>query len=62
MKVSLDVGEPKQITTGLDKWNHSQIAQSPDGEKLAFTAFNVGAGDSDLWIMEDFLSDTETNQ
>jgi Tol biopolymer transport system component len=61
-KVLLDGGVPKQIITGLDKWYHSQIAQSPDGEKLAFTAFNVRAGDSDLWLMEDFLSDTETKR
>ena len=60
--VSLDGGVPKQINTGLDKWYHSQIAQSPDGEKLAFTAFNVRAGDSDLWLMEDFLPETETKK
>jgi hypothetical protein len=61
-KVSLAGGVPTQIKTGLDKWYHSQIAQSPDGEKLAFTAFNVRVGDSDLWLMENFLSGTETKQ
>ena len=53
----LDGGKPVQIKTGLSNWLHSQIAQSPDGKKLAFTAFT--GGDSDLWLMEDFLSDTE---
>lgn len=51
--VSLDGGEPRQIKTGLNNWFHSQIAQSPDGKTLAFTAFK--GGDSDLWLMEDFL-------
>ena len=59
-KVPLDGGEPVQIETGLNNWLHSQIAQSPDGKKLAFTAFT--GGDSDLWLIEDFLSDTETKQ
>ena len=53
--VSLDGGEPKQIETGLNDWLHSQIAQSPDGTKLAFTAFK--GGDSDLWLMENFLTE-----
>ena len=60
--VSLDGGVPTQIKTGLYNWHHSQIAQSPDGKKLAFTAFNVYAGDSDLWLMEDFLSETEAKK
>jgi Tol biopolymer transport system component len=51
--VSLDGGEPKQIETGLDEWLHSQIAISPNGEILAFTAFK--GGDFDLWLMENFL-------
>jgi len=51
--VSLDGGEPIQIETGLDEWLHSQIAISPDGETLAFTAFT--GGDFDLWLMENFL-------
>jgi Tol biopolymer transport system component len=51
--VSLDGGEPKQIETGLDEWLHSQIAISPDGKILAFTAFK--GGDFDLWLMENFL-------
>ena len=51
--VSLDGGESRQIKTGLNNWFHSQIAQSPDGKTLAFTAFT--GGDSDLWLMEDFL-------
>ena len=58
--VSLDGGEPRQIETGLNDWLHSQIAQSPDGTKLAFTAFT--GGDSDLWLMEDFLPSTETEK
>jgi Tol biopolymer transport system component len=51
--VSLDGREPIQIETGLDEWLHSQIAISPDGETLAFTAFT--GGDFDLWLMESFL-------
>jgi Tol biopolymer transport system component len=58
--VSLDGGEPVHIKTGLNNWLHSQIAQSPDGKKLAFTAFT--GGDSDLWLMEDFLKETETRE
>ncbi|NQU80734.1 MAG: PD40 domain-containing protein [Bacteroidetes bacterium] len=60
--VSLDGGEPTQIKTGLNNWFHSQIAQSPDGKKLAFTAFNVTVGDSDLWLMEDFLPEKKDSK
>lgn len=55
--VPLSGGEPLQIKTGLSEWYHSQIAQSPDGKTIAFTAFT--GGDSDLWLMEDFLLDSE---
>ncbi len=58
--VSFEGGEPTQIETGLNNWLHSQIAQSPDGTKLAFTAFK--GGDFDLWLMDDFLPETETNK
>jgi Tol biopolymer transport system component len=51
--VSLQGGEPVQIETGLSDWYHSQIDQSPDGKTIAFTAFT--GGDSDLWLMENFL-------
>jgi Tol biopolymer transport system component len=51
--VPLSGGEPVQIETGLSDWYHSQIAQSPDGKTIAFTAFT--GGDSDLWLMENFL-------
>lgn len=51
--VPLTGGDPVQIKTGLSDWYHSQIAQSPDGKTIAFTAFT--GGDSDLWLMEDFL-------
>jgi Tol biopolymer transport system component len=55
--VPLSGGEPVQIKTGLSEWYHSQIALSPDGKTIAFTAFT--GGDSDLWLMEDFLLDSE---
>lgn len=55
--VPLSGGEPVQIKTGLSDWYHSQIAQSPDGKTIAFTAFT--GGDSDLWLMEHFLPDSE---
>ena len=51
--VPLTGGEPVQIETGLSHWYHSQIDQSPDGKTIAFTAFT--GGDSDLWLMENFL-------
>jgi Tol biopolymer transport system component len=51
--VPLTGGEPIQIETGLSDWYHSQIDQSPDGKTIAFTAFT--GGDSDLWLMENFL-------
>jgi hypothetical protein len=54
-KVPLKGGEPDQIETGLSDWFHSQIAQSPDGKTIAFTAFT--GGDSELWLMENFLTD-----
>ncbi len=53
----LQGGEPVQIETGLSDWYHSQIDQSPDGKTIAFTAFT--GGDSDLWLMENFLPLTE---
>jgi Tol biopolymer transport system component len=55
--VSLQGGEPVQIETGLSDWYHSQIDQSPDGKTIAFTAYT--GGDSDLWLMENFLPLTE---
>ena len=56
---SLQGGEPVQIETGLTDWYHSQIDQSPDGKTIAFTAFT--GGDSDLWLMENFLPKEETS-
>lgn len=50
--VSLDGGEPEEIKTGLDA-KASHISWSPDGEKIAFTA--MGGGDTELWLMENFL-------
>ena len=55
--VPLTGGEPIQIETGLSDWYHSQIDQSPDGKTIVFTAFT--GGDSDLWLMENFLPKTE---
>jgi Tol biopolymer transport system component len=50
--VSMDGGEPDEIKTGLDA-KASHISWSPDGKKIAFTASK--GGDTELWLMEDFL-------
>ena len=51
--VSMDGGEPEEIKTGLDA-KASHISCSPDGKKIAFTAYS--GGENELWLMEDFLS------
>ncbi len=50
--VSMDGGEPEEIKTGLDA-KASHISCSPDGKKIAFTAYS--GGEHELWLMEDFL-------
>jgi len=50
--VLLDGGEPEEIKTGLDV-RATHLSWSPDGEKIAFTA--MGGGDTELWLMENFL-------
>ena len=50
--VSLDVGEPEEIRTGLDA-KATHLSWSPDGKKIAFTASK--GGDAELWLMENFL-------
>ncbi len=50
--VSMDGGEPEEIKTGLDA-KASHISCSPDGKKIAFTAYS--GGEQELWLMEDFL-------
>lgn len=50
--VSLDGGEPEEIKTGLDA-RATHLSWSPDGEKIAFTASE--GGDTELWVMENFL-------
>jgi len=50
--VSLDGGEPEEIKTGLDA-KATHLSWSPDGEKIAFTA--IKGGDTELWLMENFL-------
>ncbi len=50
--VSLYGGEPEEIKTGLDA-KATHISWSPDGKKIAFTA--MGGGDTELWLMENFL-------
>ena len=50
--VSMDGGDPEEIKTGLDA-KASHISCSPDGKKMAFTAYS--GGEHELWLMEDFL-------
>jgi Tol biopolymer transport system component len=57
--VSLDGGEPEEIKTGLDA-KATHLSWSPDGEKIAFTA--IKGGDTELWLMENFLPTGEGNE
>jgi len=57
--VSLDGGEPEEIKTGLDA-KATHLSWSPDGEKIAFTASK--GGDTELWLMENFLPTVEGNE
>jgi Tol biopolymer transport system component len=45
-------GEPTAIATNLDG-DILQFALSPDGKTIAFNA--PSGGDTELWLMEDFL-------
>ena len=50
--VSINDGESEEIKTGLDA-QVSHLSCSPDGKKIAFTAYS--GGDQELWLIEDFL-------
>jgi Tol biopolymer transport system component len=52
--ISSDGGQPEEIRTGLDA-KACHVSWSPDGEKMAFTA--MGDGDTELWLMANFLSE-----
>jgi Tol biopolymer transport system component len=51
-RVSLDNGKTQQVKTGLDAI-YMQIAWSPDGHTIAFSAKQ--GGEQELWLMEHFL-------
>ncbi len=57
--VSLDGGEPEEIKTGLDA-KATHLSCSPDGKKIAFTASK--GGDTELWLMENFLPELNDRQ
>ncbi len=51
--VTPDGGIPREVDTGLDG-RIGDLAVSPDGQRIAFSA--ATGGDPELWFMEDFLS------
>ena len=50
---SFDGGAPRQVISESDRVGYTSIDWSPDGSRFAFTA-GFG-GESELWLMEDFL-------
>ena len=53
---SKESGTSEKVKTGV-KSAATNIGWSPDGKKIAFTAF--AGGDTELWVMENFLPKTE---
>ena len=51
-RVSLESGRREEVKTGVDA-TPTEIAWSPDGNTIAFSASQ--GGDPELWLMEDFL-------
>ena len=45
-------GITKEVKTGVDE-RPTKLSWSPDGRKIAFTAF--AGGNNNLWLMESFL-------
>ncbi|MCY1722617.1 tetratricopeptide repeat protein [Prolixibacteraceae bacterium Z1-6] len=54
---SPESGKTREVKTGVDA-RATKIGWSPDGEKIAFTAFS--GGNAEFWQMENFLPKEET--
>jgi Tol biopolymer transport system component len=52
-RLNLESGKSEEVPTGLPDAHLMQMAWSPDGKTIAFSALQ--GGDPELWLMEDFL-------